>query len=82
MKGKEDSKNRTEYIEEQKKEGIVTKNDGDLLVNSTIDSLGGQCYDSRAVDGCQGKKWEEFLSITSEILVHYMQYLKDNGEEI
>ena len=82
MKGKEDSKNRTEYIEEQKKEGIVTKNDGDLLVNSTIDSLGGQRYDSRAVDGCQGKKWEEFLSITSEILVHYMQYLKDNGEEI
>lgn len=63
-------------------DGVVTKNEGNLLVNNAIDSLEIKRYDSRAMDGNQGKKWEEFLSVASEILVHYMQYLKENGKEI
>ena len=57
---------------------MMAKEGKKSLVDSTIEFIEGERYPSVEND----KRWEEFLIVTNEILVHYYQYLKENGEEI
>ena len=57
---------------------MMAKEGKKSLVDSTIEFIEGERYPSVEND----KRWEEFLIVTNEILVHYYQYLKDNVEEI
>lgn len=75
MKGKVE---RNELKNTTQNNANVTNNGSESLVDSTIESIEGGRYPSIEND----KQWEEFLTVTNEILVHYYQYLKESGEEI
>ena len=82
MKGKVEIRNGLRSTGENEKgqhdNGMMTKEEKEFLVDSAIESIEGERYPSVGND----KQWEEFLIVTNEILVHYYQYLKENGEEI
>ncbi len=82
MNGKERKQNGLESVKQNGKglhdDNMMTKKENESLVDSSIESTEGERYSSIEND----KKWKEFLTVANEILIHYYNYLKENGEEM